>query len=141
LITFFEGEYEVKQQYLDLLSPEQGEIYSFISLSHVKKSLRDLIFDTIMPKRAAKGINIKVLMQDKSQDKEYIQADNLKYLKEVRIIRERFFSLACQIHIYESHKVSIIFASEKEVSGIIIESKDLHTTLKSMFLFLWNASS
>ena len=54
-------------------------------------------------------------------------------LTEYRVLDYDFFKLYNEIDIYGKDKVSVMMFSEDEMSGLIIHSKKLHDSLKSIF--------
>jgi len=137
IIRFYEGEREIREQYLDLLTATSECMYSFISLKNVTPAFTELILEYIMPKRVGKWIPIKVIMQWDTEDAAYINKNDANFLKEVKIINDELFSLECQLHLYWPNKISIMFATDDSLSGLIIESEKLFHTLRSFFLMLW----
>jgi len=87
-----------------------------------------------MPARIKNKIWVKA-MAPKTEFNIELAKDDGKYLKETRFIEDEDFNMKVEIILYGTNKINII--SYREEIGLIIESKDIHESLKSLFKILW----
>lgn len=140
-IQFYEGLEWIRQQYLDLLSSTEDDIYSFFNLKYYRQDLLDLILNDFVPLRIEKNIFAYVIMPGDIEDQRYVAMDDKKFLKKTILIDDPIFNLECQLDIYADNKVSIVLSSKEELSWFIIQSGKFHNTLKSIFSLIWNTYS
>ncbi len=137
-VQFFEWVEWIVKMYNDTLTSTTEPILAFLGLQDMPESLKKRLFEGYVKQRVKMNIPAKVLVSDTAINKEYKKMDKLGN-KETRIVKSDLFNLYGEIDIYAENKVAIFMFNDKEMSGIIIHSKTMHDSLKSIFNFIWKA--
>jgi len=135
-VQFFEWVEWIVTMYSDLLTSTTEPIRSFLWLEDMQPALSKRLFGSFLPQRIKLKIPAKVIVSNNQANKNYKAMDK-KSLKETRIIKQDLFSLSGEINIYGENKVMIAMFNDKEMSWIIIHSKSMHDSLKSIFNLIW----
>lgn len=104
----------------------------------MQPALSKRLFGSFVPQRIKLKIPAKVIVSNHEANKNYKSMDK-KALKETHMIKSDIFSLNGEINIYGENRVMIAMFNDKEMSGIIIHSKSMHDSLKSIFTFIWKS--
>jgi hypothetical protein len=66
--------------------------------------------------------------------------DNVEYAKKDKgsfrktlLIKDKIFNMESEINLYNNGKIFIAMFSKNEMSGLVIESKNLYSSLKTIF--------
>lgn len=135
-VQFFEWLEGMVKMYNDLLSSTSEPIHSFLGLEDMQPELKKRLLEWFLPQRVKLKIPAKVIVSDNESNKTYKKMDK-KSLKETRIITSNIFSLYGEINIYGENRIMIAMFNDKEMSWIIIHSKSMHDSLKSIFDLVW----
>lgn len=133
-IRYFEGIEGIKEVFRDTLNFPKQETLAWISLDAVKYFDMDWILKTYVPQRVEKKIWQRAIAPDQPYSKQ-VKADDQKQLRQMKLISAKEFPFEVEINLYGDSNVGIM--SFEEQIGIIIESKKIHTTLKSFFELHW----
>jgi hypothetical protein len=137
-VKFFEGVEGIKKIYEDELSSGTDMILAFLGVESVSPKLIEYLNLHFLPQRIKIGIHAKVLLckQDKKEGYSVYNASK-KLLTEYKVIDFDFVKFFNEINIYGNDKVAVMMFAEDEMSGLIIQSKKLHDTMKSIFDLVW----
>jgi sugar-specific transcriptional regulator TrmB len=124
----------VKNIYRDLLT-EKKEILSFIGSEIQDAELLNFINHQFITQRVCKKIKQRILSTDLKDQKRAYKIDK-KFLREKIKINSKDLSLVCGIHIYATDKIMINLFQKSDMVAMIIESKLLYQTLKSLFEYI-----
>lgn len=139
-VQFFEGFEWLKQLYNDILENPTEDILAFLWAGEVSSQLKDYLNLQFLPKRVTIWLSAKVILWDDKRNRENYEVykvGNNKLLTEYKVFNHDFFNLYNEINIYGDNKIAIMMFSEEEMSWLIIHSKKLHDTLKSLFNLIW----
>ena len=132
-VTFYEGTSELKQMYKDTLTSKT----EILCLSSVQ-DLWDLFgkeYDSwYVKKRAKNQIPLMYLAKDTPAERSETKKDK-KLFRQSRLLPPELFDITNEINIYDN-KVSIITLKEEKI-GVLIESKEIYHTMKTIFRMLW----
>lgn len=137
-VQFFEWLEGMKNMYDDMLTYPWYEIYSFLGTKVLDNQFKDYLDNIFVPKRVEKNIEAKVICDVTEQNNEYKQTHK-EALLEVKFVENSSFFLSSWIDIYGEDKILLSSFSHDEMSGIIITSKQLHNTFKSIFSLVWES--
>jgi sugar-specific transcriptional regulator TrmB len=137
-IQYFEGLAWLKLLYEDLLT-SQSTIYAFLGTQKLSQAMETYLYEEFLPRRVATKISAKVLLWPDPANKKYVGNDK-KTLKQCKIVKDVAFDLHVEINLYGPNKVSIALFSDDEMSGFIVHSPRLYTSLLSIFTVLWKAA-
>ena len=135
-VQFFEGVEWIVKMYNDTLSSTTEPILAFLGLQDMPPALKKRLFEGYVKQRIKLKIPAKVIVNDTETSKDYKKLDK-QNIKETRIIKTDLFALYGEIDIYAENRVAIFMFNDKEMSWIIIHSKSMHDSLKSIFNFIW----
>lgn len=135
-VQFFEWSEWLKKLYDDLLT-SSTDIQSFLGTDCSDKDLLEYLYNDFLPRRIKNKINAQVLLPNTPDNKKYAWVDK-KYLKKSKIITHPLFHIDGEINLYWPNKVSIALFDKSELSGLIIQSEKLYTSLQSIFTVLWD---
>ena len=133
-IRYFEGAEGIKEVFRDTLNFPKQETLAWISMDAVKYFDMDWILKTYVPQRVEKKIWQRAIASDQPYIKK-VKEDDQKQLRQMKLISSKEFPFEVEINLYGNSNVGIM--SFEEQIGIIIESKKIHTTLKSFFELHW----
>ncbi len=132
-IKFYEGVEGIKTVYSDTLDlPKGSEITGFM-MKEGAEMIPDY-FRWYVKQRLKKKIRTKLITNSGKELDKFLKR-NKQELRNSKVVDEQEFPLRSEINIY-GNKV-FIASFGKERFGIIIESEDIATTLKSVFKMAW----
>jgi len=135
-VQFFEWVEGLKTMYSDLLSSKNHHIRSFLGSHEAHPLLLDYLDNVFVPQRVNEKISAQVICCE-SDGNVWYHNRNKKNFIEVKVIKKEIFQLSCEINIYAWNKISVALFSKEELSGILIQSKNMHDTLVSIFDVIW----
>ena len=133
-VKFFEGREGIKQIYQDTLYNNK-EILAFLSIKEFDKQLLRQLYKEYVPLRIKKGIPAYVIAPGEPLSAEYKKRDKDE-LRETRLVDPKKYPFSIEIDIY-NNKVSLMSYTANELFGVIIESEQVHKTMKFIFKLIW----
>jgi len=132
-IRYYEGLDAVKKIYADTLTAKT-EILNYAD----SKSIREFwpSYDTDYVKERVKRRIYLRGIAPLDQHGRQVAAENEKKHREIRLVKAGPFSFANEINIYDD-KVAIVSFSQNEVMGMIIESPEIASTQRAIFMMAW----
>ena len=137
-VRFFEGEEGIKEVYKDILRYPDQKIYAWLSESMITGFDSTFITDYYIPKRLEKRIWAELIASDTSVGRDFKSKD-LEALRKTRLLDESLFPLPIEISLYGKDRIG--FMSMEDKLGLIVESKPIADTLKSIFKAQWESLS
>lgn len=134
-IRIFEGEDAIINLYEETLG-RGGEQKSFLTIQEIPAGLRDFLRHSFIKSKLRKKVFSKVLLADSPQAKRYQSLDS-RSNRETRLIKNNPFDLQSEIILFGSSEVAIIDFN-KNIFGLVIDSKTLYKTMSSIFDCLWS---
>lgn len=133
-VAYFDGLDGIKQLFEDTLASSKAgdEILAYVaeeSITHLGSYNDDYI-----KRRAAKGINSRGIAQDTPSIRKYTD-QNEEQKRTTRLVDPKLFPMKNEINIY-ANKI-IIATYTPEPFGILIESKEIADTQRSIFEMAW----
>lgn len=131
IIQYYEGEEGIYRIFEDIYAPKKEPVYGCGDLDEADKSFPNYIADKLIPKRIRNKLlaksffsyskqAVRLAKQDKEQIRETVLLDRAKY------------PLPAEIDVYED-KIAMLSFKKNEFVGVLIENKDIATSLKSIF--------
>jgi len=130
-ITYYEGKEGIINAMEDSLTA-QGDILCWADISLAHKTLEEY-YPLYIKKKNILNLFVRGIFTDDKKSKEFQKKEKLEK-REIRLIPKENFPFKNEINIYND-TVSII--SHKELIAIIIKSKDIADTQRSIFKFGW----
>jgi hypothetical protein len=135
-IEYFEDLSWVKQMYDDLLSSDT-EICSFLWYSQSSEALHDYLIESFYPRRLEQKIPARVILSPSEENKRYAALNQTWLTQSIMIDNEVFTLEANEINIYGPNKVMFAMFAWEELSWVIIHSKKMYQSMKSIFELTW----
>lgn len=133
-VAYFDGYEGIKQLYEDTLISlkKDDEILAYVTNETIKY-LQDYSLDYVR-RRVEKGIKLRGIYQDKLDLKQYLK-QNKEHLRTSKVVSEKTFPIKNEINIYADKIIIITYSPEPY--GILIESKEVALTQRSIFEMAW----
>lgn len=131
-IQFFEGAEGLKNMYWDTLE-SKGTILVYGSITDMWTAMPREFIKEYVAERVKSNIHIKGLVPSTPDAQEYIKKDKAEMRNLILIPKDRF-TFSNEINIYND-KVAIFSFPEK--IGVVIESKKIAETQRSIFELAW----
>ncbi len=137
-VRFFEGWEGVRHVYEDTLTAGT-ELLNFANSAAIR-SFWPLYDSEYVEERVKRGIRLRGIAPDDNAGKR-VHGDDQERLREVRLVPARDFDFTNEINIYD-HKVAICsfdsgLRGDKDMFGVIIESKEVAKTQRQIFEMAW----
>ena len=135
-IIFYEGLEGLRKVYMDTLREKSG-ILEFVGIQKIHPKIEFHSKNYYIPQRIDKGIPIKIIISGKTKS-ELLKINSDPYaLREVRVIDEKKFPIPLDCYIYGDNVSFALYRTDSEPIGVIIRSKEIATTMRSLFEFIW----
>lgn len=134
-VRYFEGLDGIKSIYEDTLS-SKTDILNFSNSEEIRQFWPTYDNDYVR-KRAKKKIFLRGVSPLDEAGMQ-VASENKKYYRDIRLIPNKKYNFSNEINIYDD-KVSIISFNEGLI-GMIIESKEIADTQRSIFTMVWDFS-
>ena len=133
-VRYFEGVEGIKDVYKDTLQYKGTEILGWYSDDRIDHFDKSFILDYYMQKRIANKIPLRMFAVQSTFMNSMNEKDP-KHLRQMKIIKSDQFFFSAEINLYSKDKIAII--AHRENIALIIESKKIYDTLKSIFEIMW----
>jgi HTH-type transcriptional regulator, sugar sensing transcriptional regulator len=134
-ILFYEGTDGMKELYEDTLK-YSGELLALGSDDSVKMLGVEWVLSYIK-RRVKKGIHCRTLAISSPVFDEHFMSKDQEQLRTTKYLNAKKYPFSIEINIYGHQKVFLL--SAKDSIGVIIESFEIHNTLKAMFNMIWDS--
>jgi len=137
-VRYFEGWEGIRHVYEDTLTAE-SELLNFANSAAVREFWPE--YDTeYVGVRVERGIRLRGIAPDDEAGQQ-VHGEDRKRLREIRLVPAKDFDFTNEINIYD-HKVAIcsfggVSKGQRDVFGIIIESKEVAKTQQQIFEMAW----
>lgn len=144
-VSYFEGTDGVLEIYADHVAGiKKYEMLGFVNVAELMQFLPPKKYLEYVNIKEKLGIKTRGIIPDTNEDRAfettiYATAQN-KIVPKVRRISKEEFPWKGDITIYSSNKISIVNFSERQISGIIIESDTIHKMMKMIFELVWKGA-
>lgn len=132
-VRFYEGGEGIKQLFEETLTlPKGAEMLAYSTASAIHEYLNDYV-PYYLEQRVKKGITQRAIVEDSMRARVHKHADKAE-LRETIIVPAGRFPFKNEINIFGD---KIMIASYRDMMGVIIESKDIAETQRSIFELAW----
>jgi hypothetical protein len=135
-IRYFEGIEGIKDAYRDTLNFPDQETLAWASQEAVKYFDPEWLRNVYLPKRVESKIWQRTIAPDNPEIRSFTEKDR-EHLRQTRFIPKEQIPFEVEINLYGKQNIAIMSFEEK--IGLIIESKKIYNTLKSIFEMNWNS--
>lgn len=135
-IIFYEGVEGVKKIYLDNLR-ERKPTLNFIGLENIHPEIDKYAQHYYIPRRIKYGIHIDILISGGIKSP-YMNLKTDPYaLRQVKLLDPKKFPIPLDAYIYGDNVSFSLWRKDSEPIGVIIRSKEIATSMRSLFNFIW----
>jgi len=135
-IVFYEGIEGLKKLYMDNLR-ERQPILEFVSLENIHPEIEFHSKNYYIPARINRNIPIKIIVSGETESKSLRLKTDPYALREVKTISQEKFPIPLDCYIYGDNVSFAVYRTDSEPIGVIIRSKEISRTLRSLFEFVW----
>jgi HTH-type transcriptional regulator, sugar sensing transcriptional regulator len=135
-IVFYEGIEGIKKLYMDNLR-ERQPILEFVSLENIHPEIEFHSKNYYIPARINRKIPIRIIVSGETESKSIRLKTDPYALREVKTISQEKFPIPLDCYIYGDNISFAVYRTDSEPIGIIIRSKEIARTLRSLFEFVW----
>lgn len=139
-VYFYEGIEGVKKVWLSHLQ-EGKEIYEFVGIENMNSELEKYVSQYYIQERVRRKISVKMIVSGINKNAIFHVKSNILELREVKVISQSLLNLPICIDIYGDNLSITLIRKDSSPIGMIISSKEISTTILSLFNFVWNNSS
>jgi sugar-specific transcriptional regulator TrmB len=135
-IVFYEGIEGLKKLYMDNLR-ERKPILEFVSLENIHPEIEFYSKNYYIPARINRNIPIKIIVSGETESESLRLKTDPYALREVKTISQEKFPIPLDCYIYGDNISFAVYRTDSEPIGIIIRSREISQTLRSLFEFVW----
>lgn len=135
-VRYFEGVEGIKEVYRDTLQFPDQKICAWVSDSMITGFDEKFITEYYIPKRLEKKIWAEVIASNTDAGQRF-KANDVPSLRTTRLLDSEKFPLSIEVSLYGPDRIG--FMSIEDELGLIVESKPIADTLKSIFASQWES--
>ena len=135
-IILYEGTGGIKKIYYDHLLQKQP-ILELVGIENIHPELEKYIKNYYIPERARRKIPLKMLISGPTVAGIFNVKNNSLELREVKTVKDELFQTPLGLDIYGNNISITLHRKDSEMIGIIIRSKEIAATMRSVFGFIW----
>ena len=136
VVKYYEGIKGIKKVFEDIYSPKDEPVYGCVDLEKADKALPSLIVEDLIPLRIKNKLMAITFIADSKQAREVYKKDSFSY-RESKLISKKKYPIPAEIDVYED-KVAMLGFDKEKFTGVIVQNKDIATSLKSIFKLAFN---
>ncbi len=134
-VKLYQGREWIKALY-DEVTHSKTTLKAFLWADHIDPEIEKYLYNIYLPKRVDAWISCQAIVSDTDANRYFADSDNVPKT-ETRIITTKTFDLDCEMILFDHTKLLVATLSPDEMSGLLIESKNLHKSLENIFDLLW----
>jgi len=138
-IIFYEGIEGLKKIYVDNLRGKKP-ILEFVGLENIHPEIDAYVKNYYIPQRINRKIPIKIIISGETATQRFQLKTDPYALREVKTIDKEKFPIPLDSYIYGDSISFLVFRGDSEPIGAIIRSKEIATTIRSLFNLIWSRS-
>ncbi len=135
-IFFYEGLDGIKKIYFDNLR-ERQPIIELVGIEKIQPEIEKYIEQYYIPYRIKYRIPVKMLISGSGQVGIWNLKTDPAFLREVKHIPKNVFPVPLDCFIYGDNVSFALYRKDSQPIGLIIRSKEIATTMRSLFNFIW----
>ena len=130
-VQYYEGIYGIKRVFDDIYSPKTEPVYGCVDLEKSDKAVPSYVVEDLIPLRIKNKVMAISFVGNSKQAKEIHKKDGISLRKSV-LLDKKQYPLPAEIDVYED-KVALLSFDKEKFAGILIQNKDIATSLKTIF--------
>ncbi len=136
-ISIYEGIEGIKKIYKDHIEQAQS-ILEIVGIEKIHPEIAKYIKKDYVWARVRKKISLKMLISGPTVAGIFKMESDPFELREVKNIDGKNFPIPLGLNIYGNNISFAVYREDSEPIGLIVRSKEIATTLKSLFNFIWD---
>lgn len=136
-IQFFEWISWLKNLYNELLV-HKDPLFAFLSDDDIVPELQQYLNTKFLKQRKEMGIHSSVIVRDTESNKQYLESTKKDKLTEVRLVDNALAWIEWELILFWWDKIACALYSPNELMWYTIQSRQLYSSLKSIFMFMRN---
>lgn len=139
VIKYIEGEEGLKEMYKDVYSQDIPSSYGCLDIEAVERTVPKYMTGELIPERVARNSRAYAVLADNERGREVANRDQ-EQNRESRIIDPKKYPIPAEISVY-GEKVVLLSFKRGNVTGIMIENKEIAQTLESIYRLLFDTTA
>lgn len=135
-IIFYEGIEGLKKTFQDMLRQRQA-IVEFVGTEKIMPEFEKYLQNYFIPYRVKYNIPLKMIISGSAKSGTWNLKSDPAFVREVRTIPKELFPVPLDCNIYGDNVSFALYRQDSEPIGVIIRSKEIATTMRSLFNFIW----
>lgn len=136
-IQFFEGVSGLKNLYNEILKTKEP-LFAFLSDDDIVPELQQYLNIIFVKQRKKQWIHSSVIVRSTEANKQYLKSIKNDKLTDIRLINDELAGIEWELMLFWEDRIACALYSPKELMWYTIQSKQLYSSLKSIFMFMRN---
>ncbi len=136
-VIYYRGVENLKKLYMDNLRQKE-EILEIVSVAKIHPEIEHYSKNYYIPQRINRRIPIKIIVSGKTESDLLNLKTGPHFLREVRTMDENVYPIPLDSYIYGDSVSFALYRTDSEPIGVIIRSKEIATTMRSLFGYIWS---
>ncbi|MFZ2664168.1 MAG: helix-turn-helix domain-containing protein [Patescibacteria group bacterium] len=137
-VVSYEGIRGIRKVFKDIYAPKDEPVYGCVDVESSEKAVSNEVVKDLIPLRIRNNVKA-ISFIGKSRLGEQIHAKDKESLRESILLDKRRYPIPAEIDVYED-KVALLSFEKGNFSGILIQNKDIATSLKTIFKLAFRKS-
>ena len=126
-------------KYYSVISPvHKDPLFAFLSDDDIVPELQQYLNTKFLKQRKEMGIHSSVIVRDTESNKQYLESTKKDKLTEVRLVDNALAWIEWELILFWWDKIACALYSPNELMWYTIQSRQLYSSLKSIFMFMRN---
>lgn len=134
-IQFFEGVSWLKNLYNEILKTKEP-VFAFLSDDDIIPELQQYLNTIFIKQRKKQWIHSSVIVRSTEANKQYLKSVKNDKLTDTRLINDELAGIEWELMLFWEDRVACALYSSRELMWYTIQSKQLYSSLKSIFMFM-----
>lgn len=131
VVQTFEGVKGIQEVFKDIYAKKDEPVYGCVDLEIADKALPEYVTKQLIPIRIKNKLEAKSFIADSNQAKKVAKKD-AEQLRQSVLLDKKDYPLPAEIDVYDD-KVAMLSFANGQFAGILVQNKDIATSLKSIF--------
>lgn len=140
-IQVHEGVEGVKKIYANILKTKTQPALNFMNLERIHPNIEKYVAEYFIPERVRRKIKLNILLSGSTKHgKIHLPSDPREY-RDIRIVNAQQFPFPLDGFIHDASISFAVYREDSEPIGIIIQSQEISTAMRSLFNLAWQHSA
>ncbi len=135
VVRYVEGEAGLKELYHTVYNQDIPDSYGCLDLEREEKAVPALMAENLIPSRVNRGSKAFAVLADNPSARDVASRDQ-EELRESILVDPKQYPLPAEVSVY-GNKVALLSFKKGNMTGILIENKEIAQSLKSVYKLLF----